>query len=111
MFTFLAPGLVDIPRKLWRRKKLSDEQMQLEGEVGYLSSLQDEIYYELENQVKCIHKIGETPEGLEFKFFVDSIITSVPTHIIDSFPTGLSSYVPKEMYENDLTVTLDLVSD
>ena len=105
VFSFLAPGLVDIPRKLWRRKKLSDEQAELEGEVGYLSSLQDEVYYELENQIKCLHKIGQTSEGLDFKPFVDMIIASVPTNIIESFPTGLDSYLPKEMYEKDLKVS------
>lgn len=104
MYCFLAPGLVDLPRKLWNRKSLAQEKSNLEGEVGYLSSLQDEVYYELENQVKALYKIGQTPEGQEFQLHVNTIIDSVPKDIIDSFPTGLDSYVPKELYEKDLKV-------
>lgn len=104
MFVFLAPGLVDIPRNLWRTKALANMQAELEGEVGYLSSLQDEVFYELENQIKCIYKIGQTEEGQDFKPFIDMIISSVPSNIIETFATGLDSYLPKEMYENDLKV-------
>lgn len=104
MFMFLAPGLIDFPRKIWRRKKIEDEQSELEGEVGYLSSLQDEVYYELENQIKTLYKIGQTPEGEEFKGFVNTIIANVPGDLISSFPTGLDAYFPKEMYEKDLKV-------
>lgn len=104
MFMFLAPGLIDFPRKVWRRKRIEDEQSELEGEVGYLSSLQDEVYYELENQIKILHKIGQTPEGEEYKGFVNTIISTVPSDLIASFPTGLDAYFPQEMYEKDLKV-------
>jgi LMBR1-like membrane protein len=105
MYCFLAPGLIDLPRKLWSRKWLLDEKSNLEGEVGYLSSLQDEVYYEVENQIKIVYTIGQSSEGEDFKAHVDTIIENVPKDIIKSFPTGLEGYIPKEMYEKDLKVS------
>ncbi len=104
MFVFLAPGLIDIPRNIWRQRKLKDEQERLEIEVGQLSAMQDELYYEIENHIKILYNIGKHTDDDEYKRYVDMILVTVPRELIDTFPTGLDSYFPKELYEEDLQV-------
>lgn len=104
MLLFLAPGLIDIPRNIWRQRRLKDEQERLEIEVGQLNALQDELFYEIENQVKMLYNIGKHTDNDEYKRYVDMILSTVPKDLIETFPTGLDSYFPKELYEKDLEV-------
>lgn len=104
MFLFLAPGLVDIPVTMWRKINLLGQQQELEYEAGSLSNMQDDLFYELENQVKILYNIGKQEKGESYCVSIDTIIKSVPASIIDQFPTGLDSYFPKDLYENDLDV-------
>lgn len=103
VFLFLAPGLVEVPLSLWRIKNLKRLQESHEAEVGYLSSNQDEIFYELENQVKILYNISKSEAAKEYKEDLMKVIEFVPSKIIEAFPTSLDSYCPQELFEKDIS--------
>jgi len=104
VFLFLAPGLVDIPRSVWRKRAILREQEELEYEVGSLISDQDEVFYELENQVKILHNVGKHDEAKAYSSHIDTIIASVPGEVVQQFPTEIDAYFPKELFEQDVEV-------
>jgi len=104
VFMFMPPGLVDIPKNLWRRRDILAEQEECEAEVGRNNAIQEELFYELENQIKILHNISNTTEGEKFKVEIDMILSQVPDDLIKSFPTGLDAYFPKELFEADIPV-------
>lgn len=104
VFLFLAPGLVDIPRAIWRKRAILREQEELEYEVGSLMSEQDEVFYELENQVKILHNLGKHEMASAYSAHICSIIAAVPEEVVQQFPTEIDAYFPKELFEPDLQV-------
>lgn len=104
VFLFLSPGLIEIPKMLWRRRDIRGEQEEAEAELGRNSAIQEEVYYELENQIKILYNIGKNPKGEGFKVEIDIVLAQVPEELISSLSTGLDSYFPKELYESDIEV-------
>lgn len=52
LFFFLAYGLIDIPKFLFQKRSVAEEQTELLHTVGSLSIVKEDLLYRLENEVK-----------------------------------------------------------
>ena len=105
VFVCLCPALVSIPRNLSVLISLPKRLEALEVEAGKLLCTEEDLMYELENEVKIVYQLGKKATFERDIHSADKIVASVPESLIHKFPTPLDSYFPEDLYKNDLSVS------
>lgn len=104
VFVCLCPALVSIPRNLSTLVSFTKRLEALEVESGKLICKEEDLMYELENEVKIVYNIGKKSPHQSDKDSSDAIISKVPQILLRKFPTDLESYFPEDLYKDDLKV-------
>jgi len=100
----LGFGAIEIPKQLIKYSKPAVKQLFLEHHVSYLDSKLEDIYYQLENEIKVLRKLQEDPKASQFKHEISSLLDMVPSKLKKVFLDDKDSYLPTELVEDTLKV-------